>query len=212
MKTFQLHPEGTFHTIQELEQRLRFKYLPLNAFESPEEQQLVREKGLAKLHNNEISKEAQELGARYSSEIAAGYIPPVSIAWVNEHVGYGLLAAEDIAAGSYCGAYTGIVRKNERRYFQPPNDYCYEYPVPDEIGRSYVIDATSGHLTRFINHSADPNLKPVHVFHDGYYHLIFIALCDIKKGIQLSYNYGNNYWVIRDPPTPLFSPQTASDL
>ncbi len=200
---YQLLPERTLHTIQELENRLQFNYLPVNAFESPEEEQLIREKGLAKLLSNEISKEALELGALYSKQIAAGYIPAVSVVWVNEQVGYGLLAEEDIAAGSYCGSYTGIVRKNERRYFQPPNDYCYEYPVPDEIGRSYVIDATSGHLTRFINHSATPNLKPVHVFHDGYYHLIFLALCDIKKGTQLSYHYGNNYWVIRDPPSPL---------
>ena len=148
MHQYQLHPEGTFHTIQELERRLQFNYLPVNAFESLEEEQLIREKGFAQLRNNEVSKEAQELGVRYSEEIAAGYIPPVSVAWIHENVGYGLLAAEDIAARSYCGAYTGIVRKNVRIYFQPPNDYCYEYPVPDEIGRSYVIDATSGHLTR----------------------------------------------------------------
>ncbi len=189
--------------IQDLEQRLQFKYLPALAFESPEAQRLIREKGLAKWKNGEVSKEAEALGRRFLEQITAGYIAPVTVAWVSETVGHGLFAAEEIAAGSYVGEYTGLVRKNERNYFQPLNSYCYEYPVPDEIGRSYVIDATAGHLTRFINHSAAPNLRPVHVFHDGCFHLIFLALQDIKKGAQLSYHYGNNYWYVREPPAPI---------
>ena len=44
MQQYQLHPEGTFHTIQELERRLQFNYLPVNAFESLEEEQLIRER------------------------------------------------------------------------------------------------------------------------------------------------------------------------
>ena len=120
--------------------------------------------------------------------------------WIDEDVGYGLYAEEAIEAGEYVGEYTGTVRRNDRRYFEPLNNYCYEYPVLDEIGRSFVIDATRGNATRFINHSFDPNLKPIHVFVEGFYHLIFIAIKRIEKGYQLAYDYGVNYWYVRNPP------------
>lgn len=183
-------------SIQDLEERLRFKYLPQIGFETPIAQQEIRIKGLEKQH----TREALELGRHFIQKIEAAYIPRVSIRWINTHAGYGLFAEEDLAEGSYAGEYTGIVRKNDRRYFEPLNNYCYEYPVPDEIGRSFIIDATRGNFTRFMNHSFNPNLKPIHVFYDGFYHLIFLALRLIKKGDQLTYNYGQSYWYIREPP------------
>lgn len=207
-KTFPLYPDGQLHSIQELEQRLQFCYLPHNAFTTPEEQQEVYAKGMAKYQNREISQEAQELGSRFIQEIETGYIPSVSVRWINEHIGYGLFAEEDLEKGSYAGEYTGVVRKNNRRYIEPLNDYCYEYPVPDEIGRSFVIDATSGNLTRFINHSSTPNLQPLHAFYKGFYHLIFLASSNIIRGSQLSYDYGASYWYIRDQPTAQLLPFT----
>ena len=39
-----------------------------------------------------------------------------------------LTAEEEIPPRTYVGEYTGIVRKNNRRYFTPMNNYCYEYP------------------------------------------------------------------------------------
>ena len=60
-----------------------------------------------------------------------------------------------------------------------------------------MIDATSGSLTRFINHSYTPNIKPMYAFFDDKYHLIFISLKPIQKGTQLAYNYGENYWALR---------------
>jgi uncharacterized protein len=75
--------------------------------------------------------------------------------------------------------------------------------VPDSLGRSFVIDATQGNLTRFINHSFTPNLRPVHVYYAGFYHLIFLAMQRIEKGTQLSYSYGKNYWYLRGKPAEL---------
>ncbi len=115
-------------------------------------------------------------------------------------MGYGLFAEEEIPESFFVGEYTGIVRENNRRYFEPLNNYCYEYPIPDSIGRSFVIDATHGNLTRFINHSFQPNLKAGYAFLDGFYHCIFIAIRSIAKGSQLTYNYGQTYWYIRTPP------------
>jgi hypothetical protein len=189
-------------SIQDLEKHLRFKYLSQISFENPIDRQEIRMSGLEKQASHQISLEATQLGSRFIQKIEEAYIPHVSIQWINDHAGYGLFAKEDLAQDSYAGEYTGIVRKNDRRYFEPLNNYCYEYPIPDEIGRSFVIDATQGNFTRFMNHSYHPNLKPIHAFYDGFYHLIFLSLCRIKKGDQLTYNYGQSYWYMREPPYP----------
>ncbi len=191
------------YTIEELEAELKFTYVAQIAFETPEDKEEIRERGMQKWKKGDVSVEAQELGQKFKEKIEAAYIPKVSVRWVSEAVGYGLFAEEDIETGSYVGEYTGIVRKNDRRYIEPLNNYCYEYPVPDYIGRSFVIDATQGCLTRFINHSSKPNLKPIHVFCDGFYHLIFLAIEDVKKGSPLAFNYGKNYWYVREPPVDL---------
>jgi uncharacterized protein len=187
----------------ELEKLPSFKYLAAIAFESTEDKEDILARGLAKLQCKQVKTEALELGRKFKDKVENGFIPAVSVRWIDERIGHGLFAEELIEKGSYCGEYTGIVRRNDRRYFEPMNNYCYEYPVLDEIGRSFVVDATQGNLTRFINHSSEPNLRPVHVFADGFYHLIFIALENIEKGMQLSYDYGENYWYMRGAPSKL---------
>ncbi len=197
MKSVLLKPDGIVYSIEELEKRIPFKYIPLLSFEDRTD---VLARGQAKFQNNLVTSQALELGQKYIDKINAAYIPHVSVRWISDRVGYGLFAEEEISEESYVGEYTGIVRKNDRRYFEPLNNYCYEYPVDDEIGRSFVIDATQGNLTRFINHSSKPNLQPIHIFYDGYYHLIFVAFRPIQKGEELSYDYGESYWYLRDPP------------
>jgi SET domain-containing protein len=91
-----------------------------------------------------------------------------------------------------------LLRKNNQYTL---NNYLYEYPIPDEIGRSHVIDATSGSLMRFVNHhSAQPNLKPLYAFSGSLYHLILVTQRRVAKGEQLTYDYGQNYWYVRSPP------------
>lgn len=182
---------------------VEFDYLPQIAFESEEAKRNVLARGLAKLQRGEVSEEALLLGTKYKSQIEADYAPCVSVRYINEQVGHGAFAEERVKKGSFVGEYTGLVRENNRRYFAPLNNYCYEYPVADSIGRSFVIDATQGNFTRFINHSSKPNLKGFYAFFDGFYHAIFLSLRAIAKGEQLTYDYGANYWYIRDRPEEL---------
>jgi len=164
---------------------------------------MIQEKGMDKLKSGGVMTESLELGEKFARQIQAGELPVVSVRFVNDQVGYGLFAEEEIVEGFFVGEYTGLVRENNRRYFEPLNHYCYEYPVTDAMGRSFVIDATQGNLTRFINHSFKPNLKPRYAFLDGFYHCIFIAQRTIAKGTQLTYDYGQSYWYVRSPPQPL---------
>ena len=195
--------DGQLYTMPQLEELLKFRYLAKNTFESAADKEELRQKGLEKLKDNAISEQSLELGEQFRDKMEAACMPSLSIRRIDEKVGYGLFAEEDLEARAYIGEYTGLVRKNDRLYFEPLNDYCYEYPIPDSIGRNYVIDGTSGNLTRFLNHSDQPNLKPVHVFYDGFYHLIFLAIHAIKKGTQLKFHYGQNYWALRGKPADL---------
>ncbi len=187
-------------SIQLLEKRFRFKYLTGIAFENEVCRQEILKRGLEELKNKRIGKKALLFGRKYQLKIESHFFPKVKIKWINKQAGYGLYAAENLKTGSFFGEYTGIVRRNDRRYLEPLNNYCYEYPIPDSIGRSHVIDASNGNHARFINHSLCPNLKPHHVFIDGFFHLIFLTLREIKIGEQLTYNYGPTYWYIRPKP------------
>lgn len=200
-KIFKLDSDN--YSINNLEKELGFKFLKKNVFETKEEEQKVKEKGMKKFETNIIPSEQIENGIKFKEMIQTAYIPKVSIHFLNEDVGHGLFAQEALSIGVYVGEYTGTVRENDRRYLEPLNNYCYEYPVPDEDGINYVIDATHGNLTRFINHSYQPNLKPMYAFIDGFYHLIFLSIKSINKGEQLVYNYGNNYWYLRGKPAEL---------
>ncbi len=175
-------------------------YLPHIDFESAEDRDFIWQAGMEKWKKGEVKPEADRLGREFIQKIESAYIPTVSVRWINEKVEFGLFAEEDLKEGSYVGEYTGIIRRNDRRYFEPLNNYCYAYPILDEIERNFVIDATQGNLTRFINHSSSPNLEPTYVFYEGFYHLIFLATGKIRKGEQLFYNYGGTYWQLRDKP------------
>lgn len=192
--------DGMNFPLPELERTIGFRFLPQIAFESPEEKAEIQRRGLEK---ESVTSEERERGDLFRKEIEAASLPGVSIRSISETVGYGLFAEESIQPGSYAGEYTGIVRRNNRRYIEPLNHYCYRYPVLDHLGLSFVIDATQGNLTRFINHSSKPNLQPSYAFYDGFYHLIFLALREILPGEQLFYDYGPTYWQIRDKPEKL---------
>jgi hypothetical protein len=202
-KSFPCFFEGQLCAIAELQEYLKFKFVPHCVFETEEERQEIRERGLEQLGRGEVSAEALELGRRFIDNIEASWSSPVSVRYLGEMLGYGLFSEENLAVGSYVGIYTGLIRKNERRYCEPLNNYCYKYPVLDAMGRNYVIDATSGHLTRFLNHSDLPNVEPVYAFYEGFYHLIFLAVQRIEKGAQLKFNYGQNYWYLRGKPLAL---------
>jgi uncharacterized protein len=202
-KNFSCFFEGRLCDVTELQEQAKFSYLPHCTFETEEERREIRERGLKQLERGEVGAEALELGKRFIGNIEASWIAPVSVRYLGKELGHGLFSEGDLDVGSYVGVYTGLIRKNDRRYFEPLNDYCYQYPVLDGLGRNYVIDATSGHLTRFLNHSDQPNVDPVYAFHEGFYYLIFLTMRCIEKGEQLTFNYGQNYWHLRGKPVAI---------
>jgi hypothetical protein len=142
------------------------------------------------------------LGKRYAQEIEEVYFPACCTKWINEKAGFGLFLEEPLNAESFIGEYTGLIRKIDS--FEGLNNYLYRYPVQDDGGRHFVIDAKDfGNHTRFINHDFQPNLKCLWAFHKGLYHMLLIAKRPLSSGEQLCYNYGKNYWYVRGAPQPL---------
>lgn len=162
----------------------------------------IRQKGVQKFEAGEVTEEQLLRGLLYRREIEQNTLPAVSLRACGEKVGWGLFAEKDLGKEAFVGEYTGIVRKNDEH--GTINNYLYGYPVLDDIGRQYVVDAkVEGNLLRFINHSKTPNLKPLYAFLDGFYHVILLTIQPIKKGDQLSYDYGDLYWYVRSPPENL---------
>lgn len=143
-----------------------------------------------------LGKENRKLGMDFQNEINAGYVADLSICWIDDFIGYGVFANQDIPAGSYIGEYTGIVRRLNR--FNPDhNAYCFHYPTRFWSWKYFMIDALhEGNETRFINHSNDPNLQPQCLVNadQGLLHLVFFAAKHIDKGSQLTFNYGPDFW------------------
>lgn len=189
--------------ISKLEKQFSFQFQDKNTFESPDEKKELQKKGFEMFAAKQVKEDWVQYGRKYKTEISEMIMPSVCIHQINNTIGSGLFAEKDYPTGTYFGEYIGLVRKNNRRYTEPLNDYCYEYPVVDNLNRNYVIDATRGHLTRFINHNFDPNLRPYYAYLDGFFHIIFISVKRIKKGDQLSYNYGRQYWYLRSKPSKI---------
>jgi hypothetical protein len=102
--------------------------------------------------------------------------------------GFGVFNTSEIKKNAFIGEYVGVVSrsKNGRYLFSCALD-------KDEVMLS--IDAEEkGNFTRYINHSAKPNLDVACSVDECGFHVLFFANQDIKAGTELSFNYGSHYW------------------
>ena len=94
------------------------------------------------------------------------FIPDVG----NIKVGYGLFASEIIESCTPIGEYVGILLTS----MPEPSSYSLNYPCSDG---NHEINATEyGNMTRFINHSSNPNCSFKHVLFEGIVHVICVSL------------------------------------
>lgn len=144
-----------------------------------------------------LASENYAWGQKYHSEISSGATAAMIIQWIDPTLGYGAFAAEDLFSGEFIGEYTGIVRQLYRRH-PNHNPYCFHYPTKLWSLNYFTIDSMKeGNLTRFINHSTQPNLQPLCTVDRGLLHLVLVANREIKKGEQLTFDYGEDYWLKR---------------
>lgn len=134
------------------------------------------------------------MGIYFDKEIQTGFHPPVSIRFVDPEVGYGVFAEQKISSCTYVGEYTGMIQERKRKHLKNKY-YCVRYTVWEMGRKHFVIDAEKrGNFTRFINHSAQPNLSLLSVYWRGLPRMIFVALEEIAAGVQLTFDYGTFFW------------------
>jgi uncharacterized protein len=101
--------------------------------------------------------------------------------------GLGLFAMEEIKKGDFVIEYKGkkISTKEADTMF---TKYLFE------ISKKWTIDGSDkkyGNEARYINHSCKPNCEAEI---DEYDHILLYAIKKIKKGDELNYDYGKEYF------------------
>jgi hypothetical protein len=125
------------------------------------------------------------------------YCRRVTIRYISPKVGYGVFATEDIPPYSTLHHYTGILMLDDD--IDPDHDSTFSFSEY----KDYSIDAMhKGNWTRFMNHG-DPakgatNVIPwEHYIDEGPRVVFTTGRFGVKKGRQLLYSYGDEYWTER---------------
>lgn len=122
------------------------------------------------------------------------YTKKVEIRYISKKVGYGVFAKQAIAPYSLLNLYAGLLTYDKE--IDPANDSTFKFSdLP-----KYSLDAAhQGNWCRFMNHSPerDPrtNVTAWEHYSDWGPRIIFTAgHKGVKKGAQLLYSYGDEYW------------------
>ena len=122
------------------------------------------------------------------------YCRRVSIRFINKKVGYGVFAKEDIPPYSTLHHYAGVLTVDD--HIDSDADSTFGF---SDL-KKYSIDAMNGgNWTRFMNHADERhptnNVVPWEYYHKEGPRIVFTSgCCGIKKGDQLLYSYGEDYW------------------
>lgn len=183
--------------IDTFEQITGVKYLFHLKFKDEKTQQIIQAQTLEALNQGAIDEERLWLGAFHGKQIRDHHVADVSIRWIDDEIGYGLFAEEDIKAWEFIGEYTGTVRRRNL-IFRNVNDYCFAYPTSSLFWKKYTIDALhTGNEMRFANHSDQANAESTSILHNGILHVILRSTQDIPKDTQITYDYTDIYWQSR---------------
>ncbi|XP_039497074.1 histone-lysine N-methyltransferase EHMT2 isoform X1 [Drosophila santomea] len=119
---------------------------------------------------------------------------PLQIVECDEQAkGWGVRALANVPKGTFVASYTGEIltameadrRTDDSYYFDLDNGHC--------IDANYY-----GNVTRFFNHSCEPNVLPVRVFYEHqdyrFPKIAFFACRDIDAGEEICFDYGEKFW------------------
>jgi hypothetical protein len=125
------------------------------------------------------------------------YCRRITIRYISPKVGYGVFATEDIPPYSTLHHYAGVLMLDDD--IDPDHDSTFSFTDY----KTFSIDAMKkGNWTRFMNHSPEGhpmnNVIPwEHYLPQGPRVVFTSGQNGIKKGRQLLYSYGDDYWTER---------------
>lgn len=123
--------------------------------------------------------------------------------------GFGVKAMQNIAKGQFIDMYLGEVlttsevqkRENAVEEDTPSYIMSLDMFISEEKAHFHIDGANFGSLTRFVNHSCDPNAKTIPVVLSGdtrhIYHVAFFAVKDISRGSEITIDYNPD---LKDQP------------
>jgi len=116
---------------------------------------------------------------------------PVSV-FRTEKKGFGIRADDDILPETFIIEYVGEVLNNKqfdkraKKYSKDKNRHYYFMALRSNA----VIDATvKGNISRFINHSCDPNAMTQKWTVNGELRVGFFSIRDIRRGEEITFDY-----------------------
>ncbi|XP_065840903.1 histone-lysine N-methyltransferase EHMT2-like [Oscarella lobularis] len=121
--------------------------------------------------------------------------------------GWGVRAKENIPMGSMICEYAGQLITDEAANLMKDDTYLFDLDVDGQMDGCMCINACEyGNVSRFINHSCEPNVFPVRVFtehHDRKFpKMIFFAEQDISVDEEICFDYGDRFWNIKHKEFP----------
>ena len=186
----------------EFEKAFKIVYLPHIEFPRWADFVAISRKTLKYRKKGLLDQKQLWLGAYFQKELQMPPAVGVRLRWIDDTLGWGVFAEQDLMPMHYIGEYAGIVRRKKRS--DAKNAYCFEYSIVSDESTRYTIDAMDqGGIVRFINHSSTPNLTSALATYQNLSHIVIFARRLIKKGEQLCYDYGPAYWSKRTLPQKL---------
>ncbi len=190
---FLLEPSADHLLIPEYPLLDSFEYLSHPIFETEDSLDEVIATIAKAKEEDKIPSEKIWMGIYFDKEIRKGIHPSVQIRYIDNEVGFGVFAMKKIPPCTFVGEYSGVILQRSPRQLKEKN-HCLRYTIW-EGKKNYCIDAEEkGNFTRFINHSATPNLGLQSVYWRGIPRMIFISLKEIGEGSQLTFDYGPIFW------------------
>ena len=191
--------DSQLFTAHDLEKILQIKYDPTLQFEREKDFDKIERKILKYRMKQYLDREQIWLGIYFEKEILNPRAPQVELRWIDDQIGWGVFAAQNLPAQYYIGEYAGLVRR--KRFKDSKNAYCFQYAIVQGESTRLTIDAKDqGGISRFINHSDTPNLTSNLATTHNLSHVILYTSRPIPKGEQLCYSYGPDYWKKRSQP------------
>lgn len=189
-------------SLPEIENNLGILYVPQLDFQKQTDFFWISRK-IARFHERGgLDRKQLWLGAYFQKEILTPAIPLVYLRWMDDAIGWGVFAMQDLKPMTYIGEYAGQVRRKCRS--DSKNAYCFQYSIISGEPTRFTIDARNqGGLSRFINHSGTPNLASALATCQNLSHIILFTIRSIRQGEQLCYDYGPDYWAKRCKPKVL---------
>lgn len=109
-----------------------------------------------------------------------------------EKKGFGLRTTEDLSGGTFIMEYVGEVldpkefRKRAKEYSKDQNKHYYFMALKSDA----IIDATTkGNISRFINHSCEPNAETQKWTVNGELRIGFFTTKSIRAGEEITFDY-----------------------